>query len=1468
MYKPTSKLTIVAVAIIGTTLAITAQKTERTEVKTYNQRVESHNPGFVPILTVEDAPAGTSLASSITGDQAVGSISLSRTPRQNAESGTDVPVLYGCVLSSQTNPTTGAKRSVAMYSFKDDVFTQKNSGTKATQAQGSGAKVGSNYYALRRTNTGKMYVDRFTTSNWSRAAQNSVTNVGLRASDVAYDPTSDIVYGCFYNDAGNGYVFGKIDYATRVRTAIKSLDMQWNAVMADNDGQIYAIDMNGDLLKVNKTTGDYTVIGNTGVVPAYQTSATIDLATGRCFWVAMPTSAVSSLYEVDLNSATATKLYDFSCNDEIVGMFAEEAPTPSGAPAAVQNLTADFSESSLSGTVTFTTPATYADNSAASGNVDYKLWCNGVLITSGSASYGEDVSLPLTVDKGDKYYIVVACSNEAGRGPIARVAKFIGNDTPKAPAPSLSRENDEFIISWEKVTASVNGGYINPDGLTYTIRRFPDNVLVAENIAETSYRDLVPEVYGQMIPYYYTVSATFDGNTGAAGTTNLFPLGTIVPPYHEGFDDAESMNNFIVLDSNGDGTKWIYSSNMSSAYITNSSKQHDDWLITAGMYLTAGKTYTLSFSAMASFDPERLEVKMGSTATAEGMTRQLVDPIDLAPDFSMESNPVDFTVEESGVYHIGFHAISDPAFYLYVDNIVVNCEGGEAAALDPPYLQTFDKSSVLSQFTVIDANSDGKMWNIDRGVARVEGSSQQPMNDWLISPPLNLKSGARYNIRLDAFTTTGNPEKFEVLLGKENSVDALTETVIGLTTVTGTDPEKFEKLISVPEDGIYYFAVHGCSDPGSFELRIDNLEIAAPVFDNAPGLATDGSVVGADYGELKATVSFKAPTTNVIGGTLESITSIDVYYGDDLVKSFGETPVGETVSFEAEVSTIGMHTWEVICSNEYGAGLPYEVSGYVGVGVPEPPTNVVATEDGNTGKVTLTWNAPTKDVNGRALNPDGVTYMVVELVGNQQLLLAQNVTSTTYTLQAVGPDTRAFKMYAIFPVTAAGIGRGTPCSMTPVGMPETAPWSESAADGEVHAMLGSEVLYPEASWTIVNDGLIGLDSYDHDNGFFAMKGENLNAAAGLISGKIDLSALSRPALTFYTYNIEGEFPDDNILVIQVAKPGENFETVAQNRVDQLCDDFGWNRVRVDLSEFAGQTIRIRIAAVMMGYFYTMVDAISIGDAPAIDAEALSVTAPESVETGKKFNINVKVRNEGLDDLEGAEVVLYMNGEEFATETLPTLASLKTAEVVFTHSFNALDANGEYQFHAVVNHPQDENENNNTLDAITVNHLESSLPVVQNLQGRMADNEHAVELSWDTPASDDHVLFGYNIYRDTDLIVDAPVKKSSYTDSDLPLVCPETVEYAVSSVWSAGESKVVSVCVNTSGVDMIAGGTLSVMSVDGGIEIKGVDGNVTVVAADGIVMFDQNVAGSAFVSLAPGVYVVKANGLEFKINVNK
>ena len=185
-------------------------------------------------------------------------------------------------------------------------------------------------------------------------------------------------------------MFGTADYETLKRVAIKDLDRQWSAVAMTRQGALYAIEATGDLYSVDKTTGNMTLIGNTGLVATNPSSACIDPRSGRCFY-AVTQGTDGSLYEINLATAQATLIYHFPQNQEVVGMFVPVPDVEDGAPDAITGLQLSFPDGTLTGTVSFTCPANTFDGAPGTGTLTYVIEANGLTVASGQAAYGQSV---------------------------------------------------------------------------------------------------------------------------------------------------------------------------------------------------------------------------------------------------------------------------------------------------------------------------------------------------------------------------------------------------------------------------------------------------------------------------------------------------------------------------------------------------------------------------------------------------------------------------------------------------------------------------------------------------------------------------------------------------------------------------------------------------------------------------------------------------------------------------------------------------------------------------------------------------------------------------------------------------------------------------------------------------------------------------------------------------------------------
>jgi len=606
------------------------------------------------------------------------------TPRATS---TAMPEIYGNVVYADDWTNAEASRGMYRIGTSDDVPFERI-GTAKMNATSGGVVIGDSYYACYFMELYGMvmtYVQKFFTEDWTEDREwNFYSETSLISTGVVYDKETKKVYGCFRNDANNGYVFGTADYAAKKRQAIKPLARAWSAVAIDGKGQIYAIDDQGKLYSVNKKNGSMTLIGNTGLVASHPSSACIDPRTGRCFY-ALTNSPDGSLYEIDLSTAESTLLYHFPQNQEVVGMYIPVPDADADAPGAVTDLTLDFPEGNLSGTVSFTCPETTVGGEPGSGNITYVIVAGETTVAQGTAAYGSKVSAEVTLTKGGAYTFTVYASNAFGDGLKTKAEVFVGFDIPETPQLSAAIDNGVVTLEWPAVTSSVNGGYIDRDNLTYNVTRRPDGKVIARDIRQTKVTDTPPSD-GVLTGYSYAVTATSGNVTSVEAVSPVFWLGAVTPPYNITFDDPETVGSYTVVDANADNSTWIWSEN-ESAYRSQQglfgANDADDWLVTPAVRLQKGKMYQFTAALRAYFgNPATVEIRCGKAPLPEAMGEVVLETTRItdraATDYTGYIIP-----DEDGTYYVGIHAVTPASdgWPLYVEGVAINA-GVEAVIPD------------------------------------------------------------------------------------------------------------------------------------------------------------------------------------------------------------------------------------------------------------------------------------------------------------------------------------------------------------------------------------------------------------------------------------------------------------------------------------------------------------------------------------------------------------------------------------------------------------------------------------------------------------------------------------------------------------------------------------------------------------------------------------------------------------------
>lgn len=1041
---------------------------------------------------------------------------------------------------------------------------------------GGGVQVGSIYYSTYYfTFFGYYYVvvEAYDMETGELLSSRYASSFTALATDIALDPVSNKIYGCYYREDGDGFNLAIGDPVNMISTPVCALDDAWHACAIDSNGQLYAVDYEAHLLKVDKNTGNSTVVGTLPFTPAYAGSAAFDLTDNTLYLTTILPGGQAGLYKIDTATAAADLVTSFAGSQQVCGLIVPEPLAKDNAPAAVSNLEFLFDKDNLNGQVVFTSPSTNYNGSSASGTLSYTVEADGKVIASGTTSYGAKTTANVTLPSPASYKFAVYVSNSEGHGVKSFERRYIGHDTPVAPKVSASFNVDTFNVTWDKVTGSVNGGYVDPAAITYTVKRFPDNVVVASGISTTSLADkvTVPE---SLVAFNYEVTATYRDKTSAPGRSNEITIGVVVPPYAESFDTQAAFNTYSVVDANHDDITWYWWSTRKRAHIFNSGR-------------------------------------------------------------------------------IG-------------------------------------------------------------------------LDDWLFTPPLKLKGGMAYPVNFDTYSSGDYVEKLEVRFGKSNDPSSMTTIVMPVFNVTQKDAVPYSCYIEPSEDGIYYIGFHALSPYDTDYVDVDDIQVGEGINTHAPEAVSGLSVIPDETGVKSCAISFVAPTKDYSGETITSLQSVQVYRNGEMVHSARFPNPGETVKYTDLPETPGYYTYTIYAVNASGRGKPLSSKVFVGTNRTEAPRNVSITENGDTGNVTVKWDAPQYDVDGRTARLTYVTYSIHD--GDQTIV--SGLTEKEYSFRAYQGDGQKYVEYAVVADTESGPSANAMTAMIPVGKPYAAPFKESFEGGKSASIYASQSmtgLNPSVWKPCVDNEVSNLSSQDGDNGYLAFSTDNGGGSAWVATGKIKLTGLDNPGLVFYSNPLTNGNLNTNTIDVYV-NSGTGFKKMRTVTMTDLLNE-GWNKIVVPLSDYAGKTVTVRFEGANTFNLYTVIDNITVDNIAPVNLTAYSVSAPATVKPGELFDVSPTIQNNGSKASGSFVVNLLCNGVEVSSKDR---GSMQPGSSVTLHFYQELDVLSpedlEYRVQIVSDGDTDQSDNLSAI--VPVRLVLPAYPAVDDLQAEQTSA--GVKLDWNEP----------------------------------------------------------------------------------------------------------------------------------------
>lgn len=269
-----------------------------------------------------------------------------------------------------------------------------------------------------------------------------------------------------------------------------------------------------------------------------------------------------------------------------------------------------------------------------------------------------------------------------------------------------------------------------------------------------------------------------------------------------------------------------------------------------------------------------------------------------------------------------------------------------------PYLQNFDSvtpPNLPVGWTTINANNDAYTWESYAGnpestpnSMRVRYNTSLAMDDWLVSPPLQLTQNMFYKVKFYYRANSATySEALSVMWGNAPTAAGMTTQLFQNLNINNVTYTMVEAIIQPTTTGVYYVGFHGQSPANQFYLFMDTFSVSLVSDSMNPPTNLTATVAGNDVH-----LAWNAPATRDLLG-------YKVYRNNAMIANV--TGAGTLVYDDMDLAP-ATYAYHVSAVYTAGESVPTaDVSATVAQ--LDPPTNLTATvQNGN--NVHLTWQAP------------------------------------------------------------------------------------------------------------------------------------------------------------------------------------------------------------------------------------------------------------------------------------------------------------------------------------------------------------------------------------------------------------------------------------------------------------------------------------------------------------------------------
>lgn len=692
------------------------------------------------------------------------------------------------------------------------------------------------------------------------------------------------------------------------------------------------------------------------------------------------------------------------------------------------------------------------------------------------------------------------------------------------------------------------------------------------------------------------------------------------------------------------------------------------------------------------------------------------------------------------------------AYYYYVVAFNGNKRGEEAETsyacfgqpITAPYASDFSAVSGAYTYEIVDNDNNGVTWGYDADTKSLIYFSMYTdlyatPDDWAVTPPFTLKADRQYIFSYDARCYSESDREVLRLYMADSNVQDVKDFKPQTTendTIHTIVFKPVEHTITVDKDGVYRFGIRAMENTG-LAVYVRNIKFSEGCLLAAPDSVSDITIMPDKQGELKATLSFKAPSKTISGKNLSSISKIEVFEQGKTtpVATVTNPQPGKACTLDVTAAATGNTTYRIVATNDKGRGQAATISAYIGEDSPLAPKNIRLI-DNLDGTCKLVWDAPGSiGIHGGYVNPDNVTYEIYTVTDNTPSLTKANVKGNEYNLGTFDQENRIQRLFYYAMKAVDGDNKseyGVSTSLLS-GAPYNLPFGESWANGSQKYFWSTNTIVGNYYF----DWFTQLSS-DDDKGcaYYGSTEAKAGDCAVLSSGKISLIGSANPRLSFCYYQISNGEHNIDVIVKTAHGSSETVKTIDFDKETQAGANEGWKEVVVDLGKFKDEKyITINFKAVIGNpKALVLLDNCRVRDVYDYDLSA-TISGPAVVTAGGKAHYDVIVSNEGANPLNDYMVSVYVNDKVIGTKTIDEALVVNAKNTVSFDYDVPVTASGTQNVKAMVSHDFDMDDENNVSKELSEKVFAPSYPVVDDLKA--ATDGNSCKLEWSSVTGKKH-----------------------------------------------------------------------------------------------------------------------------------